>query len=79
MYIVSRRRGEFLFVDDLAKSCVYLLNTYDDGKIVVDASKPDGTPVEIKDVIYLNSFGWNVKIDLMTGLKKTYECYCSVK
>jgi GDP-L-fucose synthase len=98
---------EFLFVDDLAEACVYLLNTYDDGKIVnigtgigntiqelaekigevvgyqgkivFDASKPDGTPVKINDVTYLNSLGWKAKTDLMHGLKKTYEWYCSAK
>ena len=98
---------EFLFVDDLAEACVYLLNTYDDGKIVnigtgigntiqelaekigevvgyqgkivFDASKPYGTPVKINDVTYLNSLGWKAKTDLMHGLKKTYEWYCSAK
>jgi GDP-L-fucose synthase len=94
---------EFLFVDDLAEACVYLMNTYDDGKIVnigtgigvtihelaesiakvvgytgklvFDPSKPDGTPVKINDVTYLNSLGWKAKINLLQGIKLTYEWY----
>lgn len=94
---------EFLFVDDLAAACVYLMNTYDDGKIVnigtgigvtirelaesiakvvgytgklvFDPSKPDGTPVKINDVTYLNSLGWKAKINLLQGIKLTYEWY----
>lgn len=94
---------EFLYVDDLAEACVYLMNTYEDSKIVnigtgvgvtirelaesikevvgytgglvFDSTKPDGTPVKINDVSYLNSLGWQAKVDLMDGIRKTYEWY----
>lgn len=98
---------EFLYVDDLAAACVYLMNTYDDGKIVnigtgigvtirelaekiaaivgykgeivFDHTKPDGTPVKINDVSYLKSLGWQAKVSLEEGIKRTYDWYQTVK
>lgn len=95
---------EFLYVDDLADACVYLMNTYNSSKIVnigtgvgvtirelasnigeivgykgviaFDTSKPDGTPIKINDVSYLNQLGWKAKVDLAKGLTKTYEWFC---
>lgn len=96
---------EFLFVDDLAEACVYLMNTYEqdkivnigtgvgvtirelaesimkivgyEGELVFDKTKPDGTPIKINDVSYLNSLGWKAKVDLLDGIAKTYEWYKS--
>lgn len=96
---------EFLYVDDLAEACIYLMNNYNDdkivnigtgvgvtirelaesiakvvgyeGKIVFDTSKPDGTPIKINDVSYLNSLGWQAKTDLLSGIEKTYNWYKS--
>ena len=94
---------EFLYVDDLANACVFLMNTYDgdkivnigtgigitikelaelikkvvgyNGDLVFDASKPDGTPIKINDVSYLNKIGWKASVDLEQGLKMTYKWY----
>jgi len=94
---------EFLYVDDLAKACIFLMNEYDgdkivnigtgigisirelaelikkvvsyEGELVLDASKPDGTPVKINDVSYLNQLGWKAKVDLEQGLNMTYKWY----
>ena len=96
---------EFLYVDDLAEACIYLMNNYNDdkivnigtgvgvtirelaesiakvvgyeGKLVFDTSKPDGTPIKINDVSYLNSLGWQAKTDLLSGIEKTYNWYKS--
>lgn len=95
---------EFLYVDDLAEACVYLMNTYDnnkivnigtgvgitirklaetigqiigyEGKIVFDSSKPDGTPIKINDVSYLQKLGWKANINLPTGIQLTYKWFC---
>lgn len=95
---------EFLFVDDLAEACFYLMNNYDNSKIVnigtgigvtiqqlaekikdivgyegiisFDTSKPDGTPVKVNDVSYLNNMGWKAEVDLESGLQLTYKWYC---
>ena len=96
---------EFLYVDDLAEACIYLMDNYNDdkivnigtgigvtirelaesiakvvgyeGKLVFDTSKPDGTPIKINDVSYLNSLGWQAKTDLLSGIEKTYNWYKS--
>ena len=96
---------EFVYVDDLAEACIYLMDNYNDdkivnigtgvgvtirelaesiakvvgyeGKLVFDTSKPDGTPIKINDVSYLNSLGWQAKTDLISGIEKTYHWYKS--
>lgn len=45
------------------------------GKIVLDASKPDGTPRKLTDISRLREMGWTPKISLEEGLKQTYEWY----
>lgn len=43
------------------------------GEIVLDASKPDGTPRKLMDVSKINSFGWKARIDLPQGISMVYE------
>jgi GDP-L-fucose synthase len=45
------------------------------GRIVLDATKPDGTPRKILDVRKLHSLGWRHKISLKEGLRQVYEDY----
>ena len=45
------------------------------GKIVMDSSKPDGTPRKLTDISRLKAMGWKPKSDLEEGLKQTYEWY----
>lgn len=96
---------EFLYIDDLADACLYLMNQYHGHKVVnigtgvgvtivklaklireivgypgdllFDVTKPDGTPVKINDVSYINSLGWTAKVDLVTGIKMTYDWFCN--
>ena len=44
-----------------------------EGKLVFDASKPDGAPRKLMDSTRLNLLGWKAKIDLAHGLKLAYE------
>jgi GDP-L-fucose synthase len=46
-----------------------------DGRIVFDASKPDGTPRKLLDVSRLNGLGWRASIGLQTGIRRTYRWY----
>ncbi len=105
-------KREFLFVDELAEACIFIMNlekkefankvsntsshvnigTGNDcsiaelastikkivgyeGRLIYDKSKPDGTPRKMLDVSLINDLGWNSKISLETGLKKTYSWY----
>ena len=115
-------RREFLYSDDMAEACVYLLNLADadyekllgsdesktgrfepplinigvgddvtirelaelvgqivgyTGKIVFDASKPDGTPRKLMDVARLNGSGWKAQTPLTDGLKRAYADFQS--
>ncbi len=42
-----------------------------------DPSKPDGPPRKLLDVERLNELGWRAKIDLVDGVRSTYEWFCS--
>mgnify|MGYP002624455240 CR=1 FL=1 len=42
------------------------------GRIVFDASKPDGTPRKLLDVSKMNALGWHAKIPLTEGLEQAY-------
>jgi GDP-L-fucose synthase len=106
-------KREFLYVDDLADACLFLMEKYNPskkenekgeiflnigtgedlsikelasiikkvvgykGKIIWDESKPDGTPRKLLDVSKIHNLGWKHKIDLETGIRKTYEWYKS--
>lgn len=110
-------RREFLYSDDMADACVYLMSlpnekfdslvgsdeaatgifmpplinigTGEDqtirelaetiksvvgytGKIVFDATKPDGTPRKLLDVSRLNALGWRAQMKLRSGLAAAY-------
>ena len=93
-------RREFLYVDDLADACVFLMQRgYDggllnlgtgqdvtirelaetvmevvgfSGRIVFDASKPDGTPRKLLDVARINALGWSARTTLREGIERAY-------
>jgi len=50
-----------------------------DGKIVLDKSKPDGTPRKIIDCKIARAYGWEAKITLDSGFDLTYSIYCKNK
>lgn len=45
------------------------------GKIVWDATKPDGTPRKLMDVSKMNQLGWKHEVDLEDGIRKTYNWF----
>lgn len=45
------------------------------GEILWDDTKPDGTPQKLMDVSRLKSQGWEAKIGLEVGLRRTYAWY----
>ncbi|WP_198937954.1 GDP-L-fucose synthase [Pelomonas sp. KK5] len=92
---------EFLYVDDLADACVFLMEQgYDgplvnigcgtdvtirelaetvmkvvgfEGRIVFDASKPDGTPRKLMSVERLAGLGWRATMPLEAGIALAYR------
>lgn len=47
-----------------------------EGRIVLDPTKPDGTPRKVTDISRILETGWKPKIDLETGIRRTYEWFC---
>ena len=43
--------------------------------MIIDISKPDGTPRKLMDVSKLHTLGWEHKTELEEGLKLTYDNY----
>lgn len=43
------------------------------GRIVLDATRPDGTPRKILDVSKLHALGWRHRISLREGLRQVYD------
>ncbi|WP_426790087.1 GDP-L-fucose synthase family protein [Sphingobacterium sp. WOUb80] len=44
-----------------------------EGEIVLDSSKPDGTPRKLMDVSKINGIGWRAKISLREGINRVYQ------
>nr|WP_269435758.1 NAD-dependent epimerase/dehydratase family protein [Desulfosarcina ovata] len=45
------------------------------GEIVYDRTKPDGTPQKLLDVSRLSGLGWRASINLVDGIRRTYQWY----
>jgi len=108
----GKPRREFLYSDDAAEACLFLMNLSakkygsfvtsesmpplvnigcgEDrsirelaelvaavvgfkGKLVFDASKPDGTPRKLQDTARLNALGWRPRIGLHGGVGLAYQ------
>ncbi|MCR5423949.1 MAG: GDP-L-fucose synthase [Bacteroidales bacterium] len=101
---------EFLWSEDMADACVFLLEHVDApqmmslgssfvnigtgkevtisylanliaetvgyrGRILFDASKPDGTPRKLTDPSRLHALGWNHSVELPDGVERLYLWY----
>ncbi len=63
--------GEDISILDLAKLIKTIVGFK--GEILLDKSKPNGTPRKLMDVSRLNDLGWKANIDLQEGIKKVYK------
>ncbi|MBR7158528.1 MAG: GDP-L-fucose synthase [Alphaproteobacteria bacterium] len=46
-----------------------------DGTVNYDTSKPDGMPVKVSDISKIKALGWEPKISLLEGIRKTYDWF----
>ncbi len=65
--------GEDLTIADLAALVARIVGY--SGRIVFDASRPDGTPRKLLDVSRIHALGWQARIPLEQGIASTYEWY----
>ena len=63
--------GEDISIKDLALLIKKIVGY--EGNLVLDTSKPDGTPRKLMDVSKINDMGWNAKIGLEEGITKVYQ------
>jgi len=63
--------GSDITIEELARTVMQV--TGFSGKIIFDASKPDGSPRKLMNSKKLNILGWQPRIDLVSGLKLAYE------
>ena len=96
-------RREFLFADDFADACIFLMEKYSEnspinvgsgyglsikelaeaicrvvgyeGRLVFDATKPDGMPLKQLDSSRMKLLGWQNSVPLQKGLEKTYRWF----
>lgn len=69
--LVNIGTGEDLEIGELAMMIKEIVGF--EGEIVLDTTKPDGTPRKLMDVSKLHSLGWKHKIDLKQGLEMVYQ------
>jgi GDP-L-fucose synthase len=62
--------GEDIAIGDFARLVAQVVGY--PGKLVFDASRPDGAPQKLLDVSKLAALGWRAKISLRDGLKVAY-------
>mgnify|MGYP001773595853 CR=1 FL=1 len=74
-YFINVGTGEDLTVKELARVIKDIVGFK--GNIMYDKSKPDGTPRKLLDVTKIKELGWNPKIGLGEGIRRTYEWYLS--
>jgi GDP-L-fucose synthase len=63
--------GEDLTIRELAQTVMDVVGFT--GRIVFDASKPDGTPRKLLDVSRLAALGWRARTPLAQGIRMAYE------
>ena len=65
--------GKDIPIIDLARMTADIVGFQ--GDIVLDQTKPDGTPRKLMDATRLLEMGWQPKVGLAEGIEKTYEAY----
>jgi GDP-L-fucose synthase len=71
--IVNIGWGEDVTIRELAEMIMSVVGYR--GRIIFDASKPDGTPRKLLDVSRLKDLGWQAKIRLADGIHRTYAWF----
>ena len=72
-YLYNIGTGKDITIKELAETIQRAIGHQ--GKILWDASKPDGTPRKLMDVSKMAAIGWQYSIELEDGIKKTYQWF----
>jgi GDP-L-fucose synthase len=63
--------GIDISIKELTKMLVNIIDY--SGNIEFDFTKPDGTPRKLMDISKISNLGWEAKVSLIDGIKKTIE------
>ena len=69
--LINIGTGEDVTIRELAETVAKVLGFT--GKLVFDASKPDGTPRKLMDVSRLHKLGWHHTVALEEGIRRTWD------
>jgi GDP-L-fucose synthase len=69
--LVNVGTGQDVTIRELAETVMEVVGF--EGRIVFDASKPDGTPRKLLDVGRLHALGWKHRVDLKQGIALAYQ------
>jgi GDP-L-fucose synthase len=69
--LVNIGTGEDVTIRELAQTVMEVVGF--PGRIVFDATKPDGTPRKLLDVGRLHALGWRHRVDLKQGIALAYQ------
>jgi GDP-L-fucose synthase len=72
-YLYNVGSGKDITIKELAETIQKI--TGHQGKILWDASKPDGTPRKLMDVSKMKEIGWEYSTELEGGIQKTYQWF----
>lgn len=67
--------GEDMTIKELAELIARIVGYQ--GEIIWDSTKPDGAPRKLLDVSKLTALGWQPRISLKEGIRRTYSAYCA--
>lgn len=69
--LINIGTGADVTIRELAETVMQVVGFQ--GRIVFDASKPDGTPRKLLDVGRLSALGWRARTPLAAGIRSTYD------
>ncbi len=72
-YLYNIGTGKDITIKELAEIIQKIIGHQ--GKIIWDATKPDGTPRKLMDISKIQAMGWTYTTELEEGVKKTYQWF----
>ena len=75
--LINIGSGEDLTIRELAETVMQVVGFR--GRIVFDASQPDGTPRKLLDVSRAAALGWRARTPLLSGIRLAYDHFSSAQ
>ncbi len=71
--LINIGTGEDVTIRELAETVARIVGF--EGRLVFDATKPDGTPRKLMDVSLLHGLGWRPTVELEEGIRRTCKMF----